>query len=138
MRLTILLILLTGYLIFFWATSSEVNSDGVTIVDGADIVEVPPPPWAVYEERMANGEIWYAYATRVIRQYEVVEVGMEVELINAKGERFLAKIIKIFQPTPASGPRSPSRVWIEFENLSPKRSQPSFGPAVIFKKWGWP
>ena len=89
------------------------------------------PAWAVYSERMADSNIWYADAKGEIRQFKSVEVGNKILLINAGGKTFWAEITEILNPIPASNPRNPSMVWVRYSTES---SHSGFG--VIFKKWG--
>jgi len=97
------------------------------------------PSWSpVYEERMVDGKVWYAYAKATVRQFKPVRVNDKLSLVNAKGEVIQAKVVQIFNPATRSGPTSPARIWIEFKNLAPARGQPDTCIGVIFKKWGWP
>jgi len=130
--LAVITLVFTGFSPVFAVPSS--------MPDSSDEVVAPAriPPWAVYEERTASGEVWYAYAKATVRQFRPVGTGSKVFLTNARGETFQAEVVKILYPLAASDPRNPTRVWIEFKSLTITKDQSCPDIAVVFKKWGWP
>jgi len=92
------------------------------------------PSWAVAQETMADGTIWYAYAKTEIKDVKTIKINSKVYLTNVKGEVFYAEIVQIFKPMASSEPRNPARIWVEFKNLTMAKGQPETGPAVIFEK----
>jgi hypothetical protein len=128
-----LLLLLAGSIFCFYGAYKVIalpSSSEPTISESGSAQVAPQ--WAVYQEKMANGEIWYAYGKGEVWFWQKVKPGMELSLTNLKEETFQARIIQVF--TLPAGSKSKG-TWIEFENLTLKRGQPYSGPAVIFKKW---
>lgn len=99
------------------------------------------PDWPpVYEEKMADGTTWYAFAkcNVYVKDWKEIKDGEVFILTNQYGS-FPAEI-KIFnpQPRPASiGGRSPERIWVTFKTLmiTWPSDCPRIGPAVLFKVW---
>ncbi len=136
--LGVALILVTAFLVICIVGVSSAFAVPIAPESSVDVMSAAPskiPSWPpVYEEKMADGTTWYAYASCNVEDWTTIKDGEDLILTNKHGT--FPATIKIFNPQPqsaSSGGRSPERVWITFKSILELPKLPKTGPAVLFK-----